>query len=110
MEFVRIRRRERDSMLRFQKDGKMIDVCSELQASVFRKNGWVRVEPVNGCAEIICEPEATEAPEQTKESEVTETPEQTKESETADTKGTLMAGPEPEKQPVKRGRKPATPK
>lgn len=85
MEFVRIRRRERDSMLRFQKDGKVMDVCSELQASVFRKNGWksMEVESVDTETDGI---------------EVVETPEEVEATEEIPVAL--------EKPPVKRGRKP----
>lgn len=31
-------------MVRFKKDGKIMDVCSELQASAFKKNGWVSID------------------------------------------------------------------
>lgn len=72
-------------MIRFCKEGKTMDVCSELQASVFRKNGWMPMEIE--CVSV-----------ETDENEVAETPE---EIEVAEEKQVTL-----EKQPSKRGRKP----
>lgn len=45
MAFARTQQmQECDNMIEYQKNGKRMGVCNELQASVFVKNGWVPVD------------------------------------------------------------------
>lgn len=78
----------RDGMIRFRKDGKTMDVCSEVQASAFKNNGWV---PMDLTEKVI---------------EIGENTETESLNQADDVAGSVTKSDQ-ESQSVKRGRKPA---